>query len=308
MPADAGARLQDVHARVPVGEADHFPHIEAHAVRHDRKLVGEGNVHIAVGVFDQLGHLGRARIGGDAGPAHETLVECQRLASATRCDAADRAVVVGQLFQNASGQHPLRAVGDRDVRRLAGQAGELEIRTQPRHQVAHHLGRADGACRFEDHHVASLEHARDFAGSSLHVGNIRRVVTVLGERRRHRDHEDVGRFDLGRGAQQAALDDALHKAIEIDFLDMDLAAVDRIDYALRHIEAEHRAARAGNDRGGRKSDIAQADNADLRLHITVADFSGHSPRAPRYAARRARPRRDCARAPWPNRQPYRRAG
>ena len=113
--ADAGAGREDVDARVPVGEADHFPDVEPHLVRDDRQLVGEGDVDVAIGVLDQFGHLRRARIGGDAGAAHEALVERQRLARAARRDAADRAVVAHQLFEDLARQHALRAVGDRDV-------------------------------------------------------------------------------------------------------------------------------------------------------------------------------------------------
>src|SRR3546814_2220865 len=38
MPADAGAGRQDVDARVAVGEADHFPHIDPHRVRHETEI------------------------------------------------------------------------------------------------------------------------------------------------------------------------------------------------------------------------------------------------------------------------------
>ncbi len=75
VPADAGAGLEDVDPRMAVGELDHFPHVHPHRVGDDRKLVGEGDVDVAIGVFDQLGHLGAARIGGDAFAAHEALVE-----------------------------------------------------------------------------------------------------------------------------------------------------------------------------------------------------------------------------------------
>ena len=61
MPADAGAGLEDVDARVAVGEADHFPHVDPHRVGDHRQFVGKGDVDVAEGVFGQLGHLRRAR-------------------------------------------------------------------------------------------------------------------------------------------------------------------------------------------------------------------------------------------------------
>ena len=57
MAADAGAGLQDVDARVAVGEPDDLPHIEPHLVGNNRQFIGKGDVHVAEGVFDQLGHF-----------------------------------------------------------------------------------------------------------------------------------------------------------------------------------------------------------------------------------------------------------
>ena len=74
--ADARARLQDVDARVAVGEPDHLPDVDAELVADHRQLVGEGDVDVAVGVLDELGHLGGARRRCDAGsPRHEDAVE-----------------------------------------------------------------------------------------------------------------------------------------------------------------------------------------------------------------------------------------
>ena len=61
------------------------------------------------------------------------------------------------------------------------------------------------------------------------------------ERGRHGDDEHVGGLDLRRGAQHSARDDALDQAVEIDFLDMDLARIDRVDDVLRDVDAQHRA-------------------------------------------------------------------
>src|SRR3546814_6175791 len=89
MAADAGTRLEDVDARVTVGEADHLPDVDAQMLGHHRQFVGEGDVDVAVAVFDQLHHFGGARRGGDAGAAHELAVKGHRSARAARGDAAD---------------------------------------------------------------------------------------------------------------------------------------------------------------------------------------------------------------------------
>jgi hypothetical protein len=88
------------------------------------------------------------------------------------------------------------------------------------------------------------------------------VLAVPGERGRHRDHEHVGRSDVGSGGEQPALDHAVHQTVEIDFLDMDLAAVDRVDHVLRHVDAAHVHARAGDDRRGGQADVAEPNDAN----------------------------------------------
>src|SRR3989344_541954 len=115
MTADAGPGLQDVDARMEVGEADHVPPINPHLVGDHRQSIGEGNVDVAVAVLDQLDHFGGAGGGGDAGAAHELAVKGHRAAGAARGDAADAAVVVDQLDQDAARQHALGAISDEDV-------------------------------------------------------------------------------------------------------------------------------------------------------------------------------------------------
>lgn len=45
--AHSAARLQDVDARMLVGERDELPHVDARLVADERKLVGEGYLHVA---------------------------------------------------------------------------------------------------------------------------------------------------------------------------------------------------------------------------------------------------------------------
>src|SRR3546814_10966835 len=78
MATDAGAGLEDVDARVAVGEADHFPDVDAQMFGHHRQFVGEGDVDVAIAVLDQLHHFGGARRGGDAGAAPELAIDRKR--------------------------------------------------------------------------------------------------------------------------------------------------------------------------------------------------------------------------------------
>ena len=127
MAAHAGAGLQDINAGMAVGEANHLPYVDAHRIRDEAQFVGEGDVDVPEGVLGELRHLGRAGIGGDARAADEAAVEGQRLAGAAWGDAADHAIVVDQLDEDAAGQHAFRAIGDGDVCGFAGAAGHAQI-------------------------------------------------------------------------------------------------------------------------------------------------------------------------------------
>ena len=60
--ADAGARRELHEAeRLRRGRVDHFPHVDAQLVAHDRHLVDQADVHRAEGVLEQLDQLGRLR-------------------------------------------------------------------------------------------------------------------------------------------------------------------------------------------------------------------------------------------------------
>ncbi len=255
-----------------IGEANHFPDVEPLAVGDHRELVGEGNVDVAEGVFDQLGHFGRADVGGDAFALYEALVESQRLARATRGDPADRTVVVCQFLEDLAGQHALGAIGYRNIGSAFAQARQREVAALGCNQVAQRLGGADRAGRFENHRVALLEHASNLRRRRHHIAGVRRVPAILGEGGRHRDHEDICRRYLRRGLEQPALHRRLDQTVEIDFLDMDLAAVDRVDDALRDIQPVDRTARAGNDRRGGQADIAETDDADVGLDVTAHEL------------------------------------
>ena len=58
------------------------------------ELVSEGDIDVAKGIFDKLGHFGRARISRDAFAFHEPFVEGERLPCATRRNSADRPIVM----------------------------------------------------------------------------------------------------------------------------------------------------------------------------------------------------------------------
>src|SRR3546814_9144822 len=81
-------------------------------------------------------------------------------------------------------------------------------------------------------------------------------------RRRHT------RCALVTGVQTCALpisrDDALDQAVQIDFLDMHLAAVDRVDDLRADIDSGDAAARPRDQRGGGQADLAEAEDGDRK--------------------------------------------
>src|SRR5690606_1427542 len=84
MSANARAGPQYIDAWVTIGKADHFPHVQFHLVSDNGKLVGKGNVHIAVAVFDKLCHFRCSSGRSDTFSAHKATVETQCFASTTR--------------------------------------------------------------------------------------------------------------------------------------------------------------------------------------------------------------------------------
>ena len=127
-----------------VGQPDDFPYVEALLVGDHGEFVGESDVDIAEGVFDQLGHFRAAGVGGDAFALHEAFVERQRLARATRRDPPDRAVVMREFFENFPGQNTFGTIGDADVGLPLAQPRQFEVRPCGRDRIPHRFGGADG--------------------------------------------------------------------------------------------------------------------------------------------------------------------
>ena len=59
MAAHADARLVDVREGLAVGAADDLQDVDPDALGVARELVGQGDVHVAVGRLGELGELGR---------------------------------------------------------------------------------------------------------------------------------------------------------------------------------------------------------------------------------------------------------
>lgn len=139
--AHSASRLQDVDARMLVGEGDELPHVDARLVADERQLVGEGNLHVARGVFGEFAHFCRLAVCAVERALHELAVEGDSLVGRRLVHTADHAVVVHQFVDYVARQHTLRAVCYMD---FAAQLG-AEFEDKFRHLVgcAHRRSRLD---------------------------------------------------------------------------------------------------------------------------------------------------------------------
>lgn len=113
--ADARAGVEDVHARVLVGDADDLGDVHAADAADLGELVGEGDVHRAEGVLDDLGHLGGADVGdGDLALA-EAGVDLRHGLAHLGVVGADGAVVVQKLVDHVARDDALGGVDEPDV-------------------------------------------------------------------------------------------------------------------------------------------------------------------------------------------------
>lgn len=159
--AHSASRLQDVDARMLVGEGDELPHVDARLVADERQLVGEGNLHVARGVFCKLAHFRRLAVCAVERALHELAVEGDCLVGRRLVHTADHAVVVHKFVDYVARQHALGAVCYMDFSAKLGAEFENEFR--------HLVGCAHRRSRLDDVEVAFLEQRNHGACGCLNV-------------------------------------------------------------------------------------------------------------------------------------------
>ncbi|MNZ59700.1 hypothetical protein D3C78_777440 [compost metagenome] len=260
MATDAWSGLQDIDARVAVGQVDQFPDIDIQLVADDRQFIGEGDIHVAEAVFGQLAHFGGAGVGDHALAFDEDLVQAGGGGRALGGHAADHAVVLYQLAQHMAGQYALGAVGDTDVGLFAVGLREAQVRAGLGQPGGHLLGGTDWRGGFEDDQVTLLQYRGNGLAGRFDVVEVRLVVAL--ERGRYGNQEGIGRLCLGGGAQVAFGDGGMHDHVQIGLDDVDFAAVDGIDGLLVDVDADHLLLARGEHGGGGQADVAEADDGD----------------------------------------------
>ena len=255
VPADAAAGVQDVYARMPVGQADEFPDVDPRLVADERQLVGEGNLDVPAGIFRQFAHLGgpgRRRV---ELTLDETAVEGLGSLRGGLVDAPDDPVIVDQFVDDVAGQDPFRTVGYGNFPAEFRPLGEDEFR--------HLVRRADGGGGFDDEEVSFAQEREDRAGGCLYIRDVR-LVSFL---ERGGDDDEEGVAFLGRcpGAELTFRDNFLQEFLQTGFNDVELPGVGLAHHVGIDVDAGYVDSVSGRDDGGREADVAESYETSLHV-------------------------------------------
>lgn len=248
--ADARAGVEDVHARMLVGDADDLGDVHAADAADLGKLVGECDVDRTEGVLDDLGHLGGADVGdGDLALA-EAGVDLSHGLAHLGVVGADGAVVVQQLVDHVARDDALGGVDEPDV--LA--AGLCEQRA---HEAVDGVGRDGG---LDDEHGALGRDLEDGLAGSHDVARVDLLVELVVGRG---DRDDVGVADLVVGGEpDAGLKGVGEQLVQALLLEGGLAGVERGDELLVVVGANDLHAVGGHHQGSGEADVAETDNVN----------------------------------------------
>lgn len=248
--ADARAGVEDVHARVLVGDADDLGDVHAADSADLGEFVGEGDVHRAEGVLDDLGHLGGADVGdGDLALA-EAGVDLSHGLAHLGVVGADGAVVVQQLVDHVARDDALGGVDEPDV--LA--AGLCEQRA---HEAVDGVGRDGG---LDDEHGALGRDLEDGLAGSHDVAGVDLLVELVVGRG---DRDDVGVADLVVGGElDACLQGVGEQLVQALLLEGGLARVERGDELLVVVRSNDLHAVGCHHEGSGEADVAETDNVN----------------------------------------------
>jgi hypothetical protein len=148
------------------------------------------------------------------------------------------------------------------VKQAVGSAAEFgEFGLQP---SFYFFGRADRRGRFEDDEITCGDDGREGARRGFDEGEIREAGAISrdGERRRDGEDEDVCRGRLEGCLEIAGLHRRAHEDVEVRLLNVDPAAVDRIDHRRGDVDADNVTTLRREDGSSREADIAEAEDAE----------------------------------------------
>lgn len=248
--ADARAGVENVHARVLVGDADDLSDIHAADAADLGKLVGECDVDRTEGILDDLGHLGGADVGDGNLALTEAGVDLRHGLAHLGVVGADGAVVVKQLVDHVARDDALGGVDESDV--LA--AGLCEQRAN---EAVDGVGRHGG---LDDEHGALGRDLEDGLAGCHDVARVDLLVELVVGRG---DRDDVGVADLVVGGEpDAGLKGVGEQLVQALLLEGGLAGVERGDESLVVVGAHDLHSVGGHHEGGGEADVAETDNVN----------------------------------------------
>lgn len=112
VPPYATSGLEDVDARVTVGQADEIEGVDTELIAQDAELVGKCDVDITEAVFSEFGHLGGLGIGFEHFALDKSAVKLGGCLGRFGGDAADDPVVFDEFTHDMAGEDAFGAVGD----------------------------------------------------------------------------------------------------------------------------------------------------------------------------------------------------
>ena len=250
MAADARAGVEDVHARVLVGDADDLCDVHAADAADLGELVGKCDVDRAEGILDDLGHLGGADVGdGDLALAEAGVDLCHGLAH-LGVVGANGAVVMEQLVDHVARDDALGGVDEPDV----FAAGLDQQRT---HETIDGVGRHGG---LDDEHGSLGRDLEDGLAGSHDVARVDLLVELVVGRG---DRDDVGVAGLVVGGElDSGLQGGGEQLVKALLLEGGLAGVERGDELLVVVRAHDLHAVGCHHEGSGEADVAETDNVN----------------------------------------------
>ena len=233
------------------GRVQGLPDVDPEVLGHHRQLVDERDVHLAVGVLDQLGHLGLARARGDRDRMHDRRVERHRQVATALGQPAHDLRRVLDLMVALAGVDPLGGVAEREV-----DAGNESAGFEDRAQVLLRRARPRGGLEDDQHPGAQLRGDRGRG-----VADHRQVGSAIGQGRRQAKHDDV------RGCQRARVVRIRDPVQRGQLRGKDIGQIgapgaERGDLGRVGVESDRRVAGAPDRNEQRQADVAQPDHRD----------------------------------------------
>ena len=239
------------------GCLDHFPDIDLHFPRKERKLIDERNVHEPVGVLEDLHHLGRARRAHGVQILDRLAIEREgnllRLLPETSDNLRRIVSLVGfvagihTLGAKAEPEiypffHPRLALNDRFHELLGGGGIGRTLETDERPPM--HVPANVDTCALDIAHIGLLE---------------------LVQRRGHADDDGIALGDASKinGRRKVSLLHKPGKLRVIHVADVVATLVDRLGLLLALLKAQDRNPFARKAHRQGKAHVAEADNADF---------------------------------------------